>query len=117
WARVVASVELKRRVKSVSSATSRTNDFTTRTWPMTSANRPEAMSTCVFFSPSSRCHFLDVSEVSQTYTGNTMSSSTVSGQAYQALITRTARVVMSMVAKELDIIFAKLEISVIDRFR
>ena len=66
WARVVASVEWKRREKSASSPRSRTKDFTTRICPITSANRPEAMSTWVFFSPSSRCHFTEVSEVSHT---------------------------------------------------
>ncbi len=109
-------MDQKRRRKSSSSERSRTKDFTTRIWPTTSAKRPEAMSTCSFFSPSSRCHFTEVSEVSHTYSGNTISSSTVSGQAYQALIASTATVVISIDAKEFDIIFAKLVISVIERF-
>ena len=111
------SVDQKRRVKSSSSALSATKDFTTRICPITSAKRPEAMSICSFFSPSRRCHFTDVSAVSHTYTGNTMISSSASGHAYQALITSTAAVVISMVAKELENIFAKLVISVIERFR
>ena len=74
------------------------------------------MSTCSFFSASSLCHFTEVREVSHTYTGNTMSSSTVSGHAYQALMASTATVVMSIEAKEFDIVFAKFVISVIDRF-
>lgn len=40
----------------------------------------------------------------------------MSGQAYQALMASTATVVMSIDAKEFDIILVKFVISVIERF-